>query len=700
MRRSNGKWLGAIALTLVVVGTVAAVVLLHLPIRPPAGVASPSGAAPALNVVQRVAGTIHAARGAAAQGQQPAVAIQFQGALQGWAIVGCGYGPPSTPGGPSPMNPCTIIGTKDGGASWHEELTTKAQLTELSFLSAADGFAWTGAGFCASGSCPTTIYSTTDGGRTWTPSYRGPSAFSGVTFASPTAAWAASSGVLMRSTDGAHTFTQALATNTCSFENVGFNGAVGIAVGSGPQGVCAYRTTNGGGSWSSWIAGLQSPQIASAFDAFIQASGLSAAVGGPVKAAGACIAGTAQSTGAESAWLTVVCNPINPDMLAVMHTSDGGLSWRLAWSTPGCLMACQSSGGSQDALFFLGGAAWRAAPSGVARSTDGGRNWTPGEQLCTSTQCLPALDFLNTDRGFAASGAGIFATRDGGTSWTRIWPSSGPGQLATVSLVTGMVGFAVPQIAPGTIIETRDGGRTWQRYATAPKGVNLTSIDFLSTRMGFAYGTRLGVNVLLFTSDNGRSYHSIPLPDGQFGTIQVAQLAFVTSKVGMAIDAFGNAWRTADGGRRWTPAGQFPLGHPQQVTWANTHQVYATAFLKAFAKSGSRTQLGGRFGLLESSDGGRSWTPVADWPWPPAKGQFNSSAVAAHGRNLWIFALGGLLHSTDGGRTWTEIRLQTSQILPSTLAFADNFHGWLLTSGQLYATADGGTTWEQVALSH
>lgn len=700
LHRSMWKRLGAVALFLAVVGTVVAVVLLNLPIRPPAGVASPSGTAPSLNIVQRVSGTVRAASGAAAQGQQQAVAVQFQGASQGWAIVGCGYGQPSTPGGPSPINPCTIIGTRNGGASWQTELTTKTPLADLSFPSAAAGFAWTGAGFCASGSCPTTIYATTNGGRTWTPSYQGADVLSGVTFTSPTTAWAASSGGLMRSTDGARTWTQALATNTCSFQNVSFNGAVGITVGSGAQGVCAYRTTNGGGTWSPWIFGLQSPQITPAFDAFIQASGLSAAIGGPAKAAGSCIAGTAQPTGPESAWLTVVCNPINPNMLAVVHTSDGGTSWRLAWSTSGCAMNCSAMGGSQEPLFFLGGnAAWRAIPSGVARSTDGGRSWSPGGQLCTNAQCVPSLDFLSTDTGFAATGAGIFATADGGTSWTRVWPSSGPGQLATVSLVTGTVGFAVPEIAQGTILETRDGGRTWQRYATAPAGVALTTIDFLSTHEGFAYGTRQGANVLLFTSDGGQSFHSIPLPKGQFGTIQVAQLAFVTSKVGIATDVFGNAWRTTDGGRHWTPAGQFPLGHPQQVTWANTHRVYATVFLKTLDKSGSHAQVGGHFGLVVSSDGGQSWKPVAAWPWPPAKGQFNSSVVAAHGNNLWLFAFSGVLHSTDGGHTWTEIRLQTPQILPSALTFADNSHGWLLTNGKLYATTDGGETWEQVALS-
>ena len=699
MRRGL-RILGAVAVVLAVLAVAGLVVFLNLPLRPPAGVASPSGTAPAPNIVRRLKGTVKAASGSAAQAQQPAVDLKFQTPSQGSAIVGCGYGQPAAPGAPSPLSPCTIIGTSDGGATWHREFSTKVQIGRLTFPSPADGFAWTASGYCPYAGCPTRIFATRDGGRTWALRYQGTKTLSSLAFQSGADAWAVAGGALLRSTDGARTWTQALSSQTCTFQQVSFKGPVGIAVGQGAQGVCAYRTNDGGVAWSPWIAGLQAPEIAPAFDTFIQVSGLAKYIGGPAKAAAACSAGSAQSTGGKDAWLTVVCNQINPDMLAVMHTADGGASWQLAWSTQGCAMGCQGMGGSESPLFFLGDAAWRAAPSGVSRSTDGARSWSTGGQLCTMAQCIPTLDFLSRERGFAATQSGVFATRDGGMSWTRIWPSSGPGQLAAVSLVNPKVGFAVPQLRVGSVLETTDLGRTWHSYLTAPDGLTLSAIDFLTSREGFLYGTHQGLNVLLYTGNGGRSFRPIMLPKGQFGTIQISQLAFTTPQAGLAMDDFGNAWRTADGGRHWTEVGSFPLGHPQQVAWASPHEAYATVFLKTVKKSAGKPEVTGQYGLVASSDGGKTWQPMAAWPWPPAKGQVGASVVAAVGTNIWLFGDSGVLRSTDAGRTWTRVNLPSSvQLYPTALTFADRTHGWLLSNGQLYATADGGVAWVQVALS-
>jgi photosystem II stability/assembly factor-like uncharacterized protein len=146
--------------------------------------------------------------------------------------------------------------------------------------------------------------------------------------------------------------------------------------------------------------------------------------------------------------------------------------------------------------------------------------------------------------------------------------------------------------------------------------------------------------------------------------------------------------------------GAFPLGHPQQVAWAGPHEAYATVFLKTVKKSAGKPEVTGQYGLAASSDGGRTWRPMAAWPWPPAKGQVGASVVAAEGKDIWLFGDSGVLRSTDAGRTWTRVNLPSSvQLYPTTLTFADRTHGWLLSNGQLYATADGGVAWAQVALS-
>lgn len=75
-----------------------------------------------------------------------------------------------------------------------------------------------------------------------------------------------------------HHWSNALTAAACSFENVAFDGTVGVATGSGPDGTCAYRSIDDGESWVPWVVGLRSPAMQSAFDAFIVNSGLSKAI--------------------------------------------------------------------------------------------------------------------------------------------------------------------------------------------------------------------------------------------------------------------------------------------------------------------------------------------------------------------------------------------------------------------------------------
>ncbi len=685
--RSPWRLVLSLLLAAAVVGAVAVAVMLNLPVRPPTGLTSPSGTAAAPDIVAVARGRVVALRPMTALRGRPAVAADFVDATAGWAIVGCG--------GARATAPCSVARTTDGGFSWRIEWTTSQQLAGIAFPNARDGYAWTGSRGCANAVCPTRLFATTDGGRTWTLRFASAAAWSSIAVTGPSSLWAVVGGVLAASSDGGR-YWRTVATPGCIPQSVRFRGRSGVVVGSGGAGVCALASGDGGGVWRPLLTGLDAPSVAPAFTRFIADSGLSSALGGPASVQSDCAEGRAWPQGGGSVWLVVRCSSINPDMLAILYTADGGAHWRLAWDTAGCTGACPAHGMGEDPLGFLGRMAWRTAPGAVATATAVGAPFHAGGRLCAAAACTPALQVLSAERAVAATAQGVFATLDGGRSWQRLWPAAGPGPLASVSLLSAGTGLAVADLDPGRILRSDDGGHTWRTWARLPGGFAASLLDFVSTREGYVYGTRDGHPALLATDDGGRTFRAVPLPASQGGPLALSRVAFRTALSGLVLDVFGNAWRTSDGGRHWQLLAPMPLGLPQAAAWTGPRTLFAlVAFKPAVAGRGASGP--GHYGLVESADGAAQFRPLAAWPWPPAAGQFDSAVLAARGQSLWLFAYDGMLASSDGGAFWTLARLPPSRLAPIDLAFADDRSGWLLSArGALFATSDGGTTWRQV----
>ncbi|MBM3147705.1 MAG: hypothetical protein FJ000_07405, partial [Actinobacteria bacterium] len=115
----------------------------------------------------------------------------------------------------------------------------------------------------------------------------------------------------------------------------------------------------------------------------------------------------------------------------LMSTVDGGRTWRTVHFDVG-------RGGFPS---YLAGAklvdfvdakhgwihAWRVARGGaedatLARTTDGGVSWQP--VTVPGRWQIRTLDFVDKDNGWAANDGQVFATSDGGRSWTLQWSSA------------------------------------------------------------------------------------------------------------------------------------------------------------------------------------------------------------------------------------------------------------------------------------
>lgn len=218
----------------------------------------------------------------------------------------------------------------------------------------------------------------------------------------------------------------------------------------------------------------------------------------------------------------------------------------------------------------------------------------------------------------------------------------------------------------GTVLRTTDGGKSWQNVS--PPG-----LEALQFRDIEAFGSRTAVAMTIGNGEESRFY------------------------------------RTENAGKTWTEA------------YRNTDP---NAFYDCLDFSDSRHGLalsdpvGGKFRILETRDGGRSWNVQSTAGMPAAlAGEFAFAAsgtclVAGPGRTAW-FATGGgdrprVFRTQDGGRRWsaTDSPMKSGDAAGIfSLAFRGGRDGvavggdFLVPDGHDRAasyTRDGGRTWTLV----
>jgi photosystem II stability/assembly factor-like uncharacterized protein len=246
----------------------------------------------------------------------------------------------------------------------------------------------------------------------------------------------------------------------------------------------------------------------------------------------------------------------------------------------------------------------------------------------------------------------------------------------------------------GLVAYSDDDGRTWAQART-PVSVTLTRVFFVSSSTGWAVGHG---GVILRTDDAGTTWVK------QLDGVQAARLAaakyvenaqdpalrslapaasqlqsegadkpffdivFIDADRGLAVGAYGLAFRTKDGGRRWEPALE---------SLENARGLH----LYALARIGTAVIIAGEQGLLlKSTDGGRRFEPIP----APYKGSY-FGALALEGGDLYVFGLrGNAFRSTDQGRSWTRVEtpstasLNSATTLSGTSAVFTNQEGQVL----------------------
>ena len=272
----------------------------------------------------------------------------------------------------------------------------------------------------------------------------------------------------------------------------------------------------------------------------------------------------------------------------------------------------------------------------------------------------------------------------------------------TITLAAGALVLAA--VSLGFTSATRE--YAWELTPTG-SSARLRGLSAVSDQVAWASGS---LGTVLRTVDGGSTWANVGPPGTstlQFRDIEAfdADNAVILS-IGTGPDS--RVYVTSNGGASWS------------LTFVNDHPDAFYDCMTFFDRKRGLAlsdPVDGRFRLIGTEDGGRTWR-VLDAAMPPAlAGEFAFAAsgqcIVSHGgRHAW-FATGGgaearVFRTSDGGQTWqvssTPVRSGPSAGI-FALAFRDNRHGFAIggdfatptaAPDALALTSDGGATWQLV----
>jgi photosystem II stability/assembly factor-like uncharacterized protein len=572
------------------------------------------------------------------------VELSFLNAQEGWALEVL----------PN-VNKRIIVHTIDGGATWTIESTWPAGLVD--FVDADHG--WVLAG---------DVWSTSNGGRTWK-RHGVAGDFSSIDFVDADHGWAAGStsirddpnagttGAIFVTSDGGVTWRQQSfpgdtdQMNTVDFVNAKDGWACGQGSDMGGAGTIV-ATTDGGAHWTAQSAGTDGDLSGITF------------------------------IDATHGWL--------PEGGSTYATTDGGTTWTAADSG---LTSVSSVSFANDLDGYAVGAV-----GGLATTTDGGVTWQVRSSITPAGgfPLLSVLAFPNASQGWAIGGQSIFATSDGGATWSSQTVNA---NLAGLSFPDATNGWAVGATGGASVIlHTTDGGQSWQSHELGkglPSGFRGNEVvDFIDASHGWVTGASsesrwVGHPIVGRTTDGGADWRFSELRHA----LNVAMaVSFVDDQHGWVVCAPYNdmrapstIYRTTDGGLTW----KLQDTTKRRITLRDVDFVDRLHGWAVGQNTGSR----GACFVLSTTNGGRTWSarklPV---PGYYSAGQQVVFVDRLHG---WIANDKLIYATTDGGRHW---RAQKPGSEITALAFADVDHGWaainsgyfFIGSGGILTTATGG----------
>jgi len=389
--------------------------------------------------------------------------------------------------------------------------------------------------------------------------------------------------------------------------------------------------------------------------------------------------------------------PTRPQGL--FRSADGGATWqKVDIAPPHRRLVVRAIGRSADgAVLYVGAVEGSRNPrSFIYRSEDNGITWQELQALGSGRTPASVLTDLVLDpqdpqRLYITTDGGLFISEDGGQSWREaILP---PGSPTRLSLIAEPVsGASASRLylarAEGTsthVLRSDDGGTTWHELNHKPLPGSVRSLVRLSGEPAILLLAT--ENHLYRSSDQGE--HWEPLAEAREVAGATTLLAH-PHLAGMVFAATGHGcYVSYDAGEHWQPSSTGLPPSSKLPALATSSQQPGTLYL---ALPWDDPIAGERLvSLMRSDDGGQSWRTLATGPWGDVR------ALAIHPRQperLFVSTSRGLLQSEDGGKTWTATSLDDHPV--QVVAFdplnTDKLYAGT-SGGGVYRSTDRGRTW-------
>lgn len=386
------------------------------------------------------------------------------------------------------------------------------------------------------------------------------------------------------------------------------------------------RSTDGGQTWSSAVGNL--PLIEFAGDTFAPA--VRAVVVDPAGSAVTIATqelGIFRSTDGGTTWIAqnAGLGELDIQSLAFLPGSDtllaGGNGGGVYRGEAGAGSFAKSSLGLNEALVAAvvahpgtPGTAYAAAFDGVYATEDAAVSWQrasgglPPEPV-TDLAFRFAVSVLPGDNEtlYAATlGAGLWASTDGGDTWTPRGSGLDDDHLASIAIapsnnLTMYAGTDHPYDGsnPQRVYRSTDAGQTWQQTGLDAGGFPIEGLTVDPDDASHVAAVSPGATNYVETVNGGTSWQTVTPGSGCGGINTVLYLA--ASDVVLA-GATNGVCRSENGGTTWT---RFAV-----ATFASVFGLLADPDDAGILYAAASPALpGGTGGVFRSTDGGASWTP-------------------------------------------------------------------------------------------
>lgn len=319
-------------------------------------------------------------------------------------------------------------------------------------------------------------------------------------------------------------------------------------------------------------------------------------------------------------------------------------------------------------------------------------------------QTIGRVQFATPERGCISVEDGrLLRTADGGAEWETVALS--PGDTISVmsdpayamSFINGNSGWIIGTLggfenpSGAVIFKTTDGGSTWSKKLLAPWKTGLFA-RFVNENYGWAAvftdtvpndSMNISIPALLRTTDGGETWTQVSDRIGIFTFVDANNGWMVSDSLSVSGEPVAphEILHTTDGGVTWVSQYRSDL--------LIDTRIHFTDALNGWVVSGEL--------ILHTTDGGANWTPVTNTGILLSEDTRNFVTfltpdigwIGTHYHPEGHTQYSAVMHTTDGGATWTTQPVPV-MVRIFSISFSDPYNGWLVFDDGSLARMTGG----------